>query len=72
MSVAEVFGAKSDTVSHLAPKALYELASAEADVRAEVERRIAAGEIVTAAEVLANPARPIRARAALTGTRQGK
>jgi hypothetical protein len=33
---------------------LYELASAEADVRAEVERRIAAGEVVSTAEVQAD------------------
>jgi hypothetical protein len=48
MRVAEQFGAKYETVSHLAPKALYELASSTAEVQAEVERRIAAGEIVSA------------------------
>jgi hypothetical protein len=35
--------------NHFVTRALYELASAEADVRTEVERRIAAGGIVSAA-----------------------
>ena len=51
MEVARSYGSKSATVADLAPKALYELASANVDVQAEVERRIAEGEIVTVAEV---------------------
>ena len=51
MNVAAKFGAKVETISSLGPTALYELASSTADVQAEVERRIAAGEIVSAADV---------------------
>jgi hypothetical protein len=50
MSVAEAYGSKSDTVSDLSLGALYDLASSSAGVQ-EVERRIAAGEIVSAADV---------------------
>jgi hypothetical protein len=50
MNVAKKFG-KSPTVGDLSVTALYELASSTADVRAEVERRIAAGEIVSAVDV---------------------
>lgn len=49
IAVAEKFSGKLPTVGNLSPKALYELASAEPDIRAEIERRIAAGEIVSAA-----------------------
>ena len=51
MSVADVYGSKSDTVSDLSLNAVYELASATTDVQADVERRIAAGEIIGAADV---------------------
>lgn len=47
MRVADKFG-KSKTVLNLPPTALYAHASAEPDIRAEIERRIAAGEIVSA------------------------
>jgi hypothetical protein len=43
IGVAEQFGSKLATVANLGPKALYELAASTAEVRAEVERRIAAG-----------------------------
>jgi len=49
MNVAAKFGGKVETISTLGPTALYELASSTADVQAEVERRIAAGEIIGAA-----------------------
>jgi hypothetical protein len=47
MGVAETFKGKYDTVSHLPPAALYELAapSTPEEVRAEIERRVAAGEL---------------------------
>jgi hypothetical protein len=40
MSVAEVYGGKYDSLSHLKPEALYELAapSTPEEVRTEVER----------------------------------
>jgi hypothetical protein len=44
--VAEAYGDKWDRLSHLKLEALYELAAPE-EVRAEVERRIAAGELVS-------------------------
>lgn len=44
----EVFGDKCATVAHLPPTALYELA---AELREEIERMIAAGDMVTAATV---------------------
>jgi hypothetical protein len=47
MNVAAKFGAKVEIVSPLVPTALYELASSSAEVQAEVERRIAAGEIIS-------------------------
>ena len=47
MNVAAKFGAKVEIVSPLVPTALYELASSSAKVQAEVERRIAAGEIIS-------------------------
>ena len=52
MSVARQFGVKSITVTDLRISALYELAatSTSPEVQAEVERRIAAGEIVSAAD----------------------
>ena len=52
MGVAETFKGKYDTVSHLDPKALYELAAPKTpiEVREEVERMIAAGEVVRAAD----------------------
>jgi hypothetical protein len=51
MGVAEKFG-KSNTMLHLDPTALYELAapSTPPEVQIEVERRIAAGEIISAAD----------------------
>jgi hypothetical protein len=45
---------KSDTVSDLSLGALDDLASSSAEVQAEVERRIAAGEIVSAAGLQAD------------------
>jgi hypothetical protein len=51
MSVAEVYGSNSDTASDLSLGALDDLASSSAEVQAEVERRIAAGGIVSAADV---------------------
>lgn len=53
MAVGRVYGTKSVTVTDLPPTALYELAapSTSEDVRAEVERRIAAGDLVSAADV---------------------
>jgi hypothetical protein len=52
MSVARQFDGKSITVTDLRISALYELAatSTPPEVQAEVERRIAAGEIVSAAD----------------------
>ena len=47
MNVAAKFGAKVEIVSPLVPTALSELASSSAEVQAEVERRIAAGEIIS-------------------------
>ena len=51
---AEAYGLKSDTVSDLSLGALDDLASSSAEVQAEVERRIAAGEIVSAAGLQAD------------------
>ena len=53
MSVGHVFGGKSVSLTDLGAGALYELASPSTpeEVRAEVERRIATGEIVDAAVV---------------------
>ena len=58
MQVAERYG-KSNTMLDLTPTALYELAapSTPPEVQAEVERRIAAGEIVSAATT--NPTVPL-------------
>ena len=55
MNVAERFGSKSFSVKDLDLTALYELAapSTPEEVRSEVERRIAAGELVTAARDVA-------------------
>jgi hypothetical protein len=50
MNVSKKFG-KSPTIGDLSVTALYELASSTADVQAEVERRIAAGEIIGAADI---------------------
>ena len=47
MGVARKFGDRSATVALLPLKALYELASSTLEVQAEVERRIAAGELVS-------------------------
>lgn len=49
MHVAEVYGGKANIMFDLTPTALYELAapSTPPEVRAEVERRIAAGETTT-------------------------
>jgi len=59
--------AKTAAPADLGVEALYELSSANADIQAEVERRIAAGEIIGASDVkryrsLRSPAgsRPIR------------
>lgn len=43
MQVAEHYGSKCPSVGHLQPTALYALASAEADIQAEVEAMITAG-----------------------------
>ncbi len=53
MLVADRYAGKSNSVLLLKPDALYALAapSTPEDVRAAVEERIAAGELVTAAEV---------------------
>jgi hypothetical protein len=51
MRVADQFGDKSAIVADLSLKAVYELASSSVDVQAEVERRVAAGEIIGAADV---------------------
>ncbi len=51
MAVAAEYGTKTAIVADLVPTALYALASAEADVQVEVERRVAAGELVSVAEV---------------------
>jgi hypothetical protein len=58
MQVAERYG-KSNTMLDLTPTALYELAapSTPPEVQAEVERRIAAGEIVSAGTT--NPTVPL-------------
>ena len=50
MTVVREF-AKSAAPADFGMEALYELASADTDIKAEVERRIAAGEIVSAADV---------------------
>ena len=52
MQVAECYGDQLITVISLGPKALYELAASSTppEVREEIERRIAAGEIVSAAD----------------------
>lgn len=48
-----MIGDKSKMVLDLSPKALYELAapSTSEEIREEVERRVAAGELVSAADV---------------------
>ena len=48
MQVARVYGGKSELSSHLDPTALYELAAPKTpiEVREEVERMLAAGEVV--------------------------
>ena len=53
MQVAECYGDQLITVISLGPKALYELAASSTppEVREEIERRIAAGEIISAADV---------------------
>jgi hypothetical protein len=51
MKVAEQYGSKSQIVLSLPPTALYALASSAPEVQAEVERRIAAGELVSAGEI---------------------
>jgi hypothetical protein len=51
MGVARKFGDHSATVALLPPTALYELASSTAEVQAEVERRVAAGELVSGDDV---------------------
>jgi Protein of unknown function (DUF3102) len=53
MNVAEAYGSKSSSVQHLSLTALYELAapSTPPEVQAEVERRVAAGEIIGAAVI---------------------
>lgn len=51
MRVAERYAGKSETISDLQPTALYALASAEPEVREEIERMIEAGEVVTKATV---------------------
>ncbi len=53
MNVAAEFGSKYAAAAHLGVMALDMLASAEPDVRAEVERRVAAGELVNADDVRA-------------------
>jgi hypothetical protein len=55
MGVARQYGGKSVTVTDLGTRALYELAapSTPPEVEAEVERRIAAGELVSAADIKA-------------------
>jgi hypothetical protein len=51
MNVASEFGAKYAAAAHLGVLALDMLASAEPEVQAELKRRIAAGDILTAADV---------------------
>jgi Protein of unknown function (DUF3102) len=53
MNVARVFGGKSASVEDLTPTALYELAapSTPLEVRIEIDKRIEAGELVTAADI---------------------
>lgn len=53
INVAEVYGSKLPTVGSLPPTALYELAAPKTppEVREEVERMIAAGEVVTKATI---------------------
>lgn len=53
MQVAKVYGAKSNMVFDLQPTALYELAAPKTplEVREEIEKMIAAGEVVTKATV---------------------
>ncbi len=67
MQVAEVYGSKVSTMLNVPATALYELAAPKtpAEVREEVERLIAAGEIVTKATVE-------ELRAKLAGTEQAK
>jgi hypothetical protein len=60
MDVADRFAGKLATVANLAPKALYELASSTAEIQAEVERRLAAGEFVTAADPVCDLAHILR------------
>ena len=50
MNVASEFGAKYAVAAHLGVMALDMLASAEPKVQAELERRVAAGDILSAAE----------------------
>jgi hypothetical protein len=51
MNVASEFGAKYAAAAHLGVMALDRLASAEPEVQAELERRVAAGDILSAADV---------------------
>lgn len=51
MKVAEKYAGKSAIVADLQPTALYALATSEPEVREEVERLIAAGEVVTKAKI---------------------
>jgi hypothetical protein len=53
MEVASAYGSKSATVADLTVKALYELSapSTPLEVRIEIENRIEAGELVTAADI---------------------
>ncbi len=53
MQVAQRFGSRRATVAQVGPKALYELAapSTPDEIVAAVEAKVAAGELVTAAEV---------------------
>jgi hypothetical protein len=51
MNVASEFGAKYAAAAHLGVMALDMLASAAPEVQAELERRVAAGDILSAADV---------------------